>query len=68
MPHDKNGKQIQQGDIVNLRCRVDQVQAGEDACNVNLIALDGNESDYKPSIACNARSLELVQPPAAIAA
>lgn len=63
MPHDKNGEPIAAGDEVTIRCKVESVSAGEDACNCTLQALDGPDGEYKPSITCNAKSVVKVAAP-----
>jgi hypothetical protein len=64
MPHDRNGKLIKAGDIVNIPCRVMAVYAG-DTCNVQLEAVvPGHQSpEYKayPSSTMNADQVELVE-------
>lgn len=53
MPHDATGKPLKAGDVVTLRFAVQDVYAGEDACNVSLRAI-GNEP-YLPNLTCNSR-------------
>ncbi|MBW3538759.1 MAG: hypothetical protein KY476_00665 [Planctomycetes bacterium] len=60
MPHDRNGQPLQEGDVVTLRGRLNQVYAQEDGCNVNVV-LDGPEGEYQPSISCNAKLVEKAQ-------
>lgn len=36
MPHDSNGKLVQAGDLVSVRCEVVSVHQSEDYCNVSL--------------------------------
>ncbi len=40
MPHDKNGQVIQAGDEVIVRCKVKEVQPGEEYCNATLEAVE----------------------------
>lgn len=61
MPHDANGNEIKQGDLVMLRCEVLEVYEGEEVCNVKVQALDGETppgiANWKPVLTCNANSL-----------
>ena len=59
MPHDINGTELHKGDIVSLRCEVRDIQPGATACNVTLQALDGAAGEYRPTVACNAGSVQL---------
>lgn len=36
MPHDANGTLLEKGDVVELVCRVKDVQAGEEYCNLTI--------------------------------
>jgi hypothetical protein len=36
MPHDRNGREVQKGDVVWLRATVLEVYASETACNVRV--------------------------------
>jgi hypothetical protein len=64
MPHDINGRELKQGDIVTLRARVENIYSPPSGCNVRVVAIDGPPEEYKPSITCNAKSVLLAAPPA----
>lgn len=36
MPHDRNGKILEVGDIVNIPCKIKQIHLAEDYCNYDL--------------------------------
>ena len=61
MPHDINGSELNVGDIVTVRCKVTAVHQQENACNVDLTALDGPHGEYKPSFVANSRSVVLLE-------
>jgi hypothetical protein len=64
MPHDKNGRVIVAGDVVNIPCTVRDVQQGEEFCNVNLETIEPMFPRKDRSvITLNARQVELVVPP-----
>lgn len=56
MPHDCFGNELKAGDRVYMEFRVKEVFPGQDACNVNLVAIDfkGRSEVYLPTISCNA--------------
>lgn len=60
MPHDFYGVQLQEGDIVTLRCQVMHLDANEEACNVSVQALDGPDGEYRPAFTANTRSFAKV--------
>jgi hypothetical protein len=62
MPHDANGKVLQVGDEVVLRCIVKRVEPGESYCNVSIETLWHMPPYHEPSTltALNTRQLELV--------
>lgn len=61
MPHDMNGQQLQEGDVVTMRMRVKAVYPTETACNVTLVAVDGPVVEYKPEVSCNTKLVALVE-------
>lgn len=40
MPHTKDGHEVKQGDVLYLPCRVENVHAGDEHCNVDVITLE----------------------------
>lgn len=68
VPHDKNGKVIQAGDIVNVPCRVTTVHTGEEYCNVSLETVEPMyPGDNKSTLTLNAKQVELIAPAVAAA-
>ena len=59
VPHDVNGKLIEVGDIVNVPCKVESVQTGEEYCNV-MVKTIHNMPPYQngTSISLNTRQVE----------
>ena len=57
MPHDKVGRQIQDGDIVTLKAKITGLCTGETDCNgtFNIIIPDGVGESYAPSFAGNTK-------------
>lgn len=62
MPHDRNGKPLKNGDVVDLRCVVKSVSPSEMACNLQLHAIGGPVNESAPVISCNAGFVQLVEP------
>lgn len=61
MPHDKNGKVVEVGQVVKIDFKVTAVQRGEDYCNVTLETLDRMyPGDHKSSFTANAKQVEVV--------
>jgi len=62
MPHDKNGKLLSVGDLVNIPARVKSIQMTEDYCNCELEFTErmppNNTLDIKN---CNTRQVEKVE-------
>ncbi len=61
MPHDLNGKRLNVGDVVTVRCKVKAIHDTEEYCNVSLetnIAMF--PSDTKSALTLNARQVEKV--------
>lgn len=56
-----NGKILKVGDIVNIPCRITQIQLGEDYCNVSLETLKTMppENKYTSSYVLNTKQIEL---------
>ncbi len=66
MPHDKNGKLLKEGDIVNVPCRVESITAGEEYCNVSLKTIEPMyPGDQCNTITLNAKQVEIVTTDAA---
>lgn len=64
MTHDRNGRVVVEGDIVNIPCRVKSVQAGIEYCNVTVETLDPMPPYSVPNtITLNTRQVEIVVPP-----
>lgn len=62
MPHDSRGNQINVGDEVLIRARVESVTANDTACNVSVQVIDqvpDTGMEYKPLITFNSRLLVL---------
>ncbi len=60
MPHDRNGDEIQEGDIVMLECVVDKVYPQADFCNVTLKSVAARKPDgIQETFTCNAAVVEL---------
>ena len=56
MPHDSRGQIVKKGDTVVIEFVVKNVWATETACNVELEAIDRNDTgECKPIVSCNAR-------------
>ena len=66
MPHDKNGAPLKAGDRVTIEAVVQDVQTGEEYCNVNVKTIEpmfpGND---RTSITLNAKQVVLVPPASA---
>ena len=43
--HDKNGTLLKKGDIVNVPCVIDSLDATENCCNVCLVSVHGRRPD-----------------------
>ena len=55
MPHDANGNPLEKGDIVTIRLRVNEVFAGETACNVQLQTIEEVEGETPLYVVGNSR-------------
>lgn len=55
MPHDKNGDELQEGDVVSLLCRVKSVQPNTDYCNCTLETVEEMAGSGKTTIVINTR-------------
>lgn len=53
MPHDKNGNELQVGDLVTLTLEVRAVHMTEDACNIDALAVSPSRGIYAPLVSCN---------------
>lgn len=61
MPHDRNGKLIEVGDHVTLRCKVKSVQIGEEYCNLTVETCEPMfPTDRRDSYTLNAKQVEVV--------
>jgi hypothetical protein len=64
MPHDKNGKQLEAGDLVTVEAKVTSVQPGEDYCNVTVETVEPMfPGDNKSTITLNTKQVAKVDPP-----
>lgn len=62
MPHDRNGKLLKVGDVVNVPCRVTQLHEGTEHCNVQLETLEPMPPYTEPyTLSLNTRQTELAQ-------
>lgn len=56
MPHDRDGRLLQRGDVVDVRMEVKDLSTGEEACNVTLEALERPKGEtYIPQMTGNSR-------------
>lgn len=64
MPHDVNGTELAKGDTVTMTFEVQDVSAGETACNCTLQAIRTASFDepYLPIVACNTKLVTKVDP------
>lgn len=63
MPHDANGKLVQVGDLVTVRCEVVSVYEGHDYCNVGLkTVLFMPPYDVGTPLTLNTKQVEVAQP------
>lgn len=61
MPHDVYGNEVEAGDSVIVRCRVNEVYPGHDFCNASLETdLPMYPGDSKTGLTVNTRQVELV--------
>jgi hypothetical protein len=59
MPLDRHGQELQAGDEVIMRFKVLKTYHGEQACNVDLKALDSlGTGNYAPFFSVNAKLVE----------
>lgn len=64
MPHDRRNRELQDGDLVNVPCRIKRVSTEADYCNVELETVEpmpGNNTCT--SMHLNTRQVELVSRP-----
>lgn len=64
MPHDKNGAELNVGDEVTIRARVNHVYPNATTCNLTVQTLDGESST---NLTLNADHVERLAAPAATA-
>lgn len=58
MPHDKNGKLLEVGDIVNIPCVVKSISTGTDYCNLTTETVEPMyPGEYKTGITLNAKQV-----------
>lgn len=55
MPHDTNGVELKQGDIVTIQMTVRAVYPGAEMCNVTLVR--GGADEQALSLTCQARQV-----------
>lgn len=62
MPHDVNGKIVEIGQEVLIKCIVKQVYTGADYCNAQLETVESMHPDkYKTTITLNTRQFEITK-------
>lgn len=62
MLHDKNGKVLAAGDIVNVPCIVKTVMTGEEYCNVQMDTVEPMyPGEYKSNVTLNAKQVVKVE-------
>lgn len=62
MPHDVNGKIVEIGQEVLIKCIVKQVYTGADYCNAQLETVENMHPDkYKTTITLNTRQFEITK-------
>lgn len=60
MPHDKKGKALKVGDVVNVKCKVIHINDGSDYCNVGLQTVEPMFPTSDPSsLSLNAKQVEV---------
>lgn len=60
MPHDRNGAEIKEGDIVLVECEVKTICAGEEYCNLTVASVVGRKPDGRAeTMSINAAVVEL---------
>lgn len=62
MPHDKNGRVLTEGDLVNVPARVKRIHEGDEYCNVEIETVEPMyPGDSKSNLTLNTKQVELVE-------
>jgi hypothetical protein len=63
MPHDKNGRLLEVGNMVTVRCKIKAIQISEEYCNLNLeTETPMYPLDSRTGLSLNAKQVEKLGP------